>query len=86
MVTLISAVVYGLLAALCAAIISPLQFLKIMRQKTFNSYTSIFHDNVRKEGWKVLYRGMKPYILMNFIANLSFGMADSIYIYISNER
>lgn len=78
---IIEGLFFGLLAALAAFIISPVQYLKIIRQETGAAYTKILKTTLReKNPLKVFYRGALPYTIMNFLSNAAFGLSD----YISN--
>ncbi|KYH12838.1 hypothetical protein [Neorickettsia sp. 179522] len=72
--------VYASFAAVVAFAIAPLQYLKIIRQETASSYSSIFFCAFEKGGAAIgiFFGGAIPYVTMNFLANLSFGFSDRI--------
>lgn len=67
---------FGICAAIIAILVNPLQFLKILRQQTGERYSKIFHDNYEKGGFKIFYRGLKPWIMLNFLVNAAFGISE----------
>ena len=81
---LLSGILYGILAGFLAALISPLQFLKVLKQKSGKSYKLIMIDSFRMGGIKIFYRAAYPYMIMNFMTNMSFGFADYIAIILLN--
>ncbi|ACT69847.1 hypothetical protein ACJZTR_03850 [Neorickettsia risticii] len=71
--------VYASFAGVVAFAIAPLQYLKIIRQETAASYSSIFFRAFGKSGAiGIFFGGALPYVTMNFLANLSFGLSDRI--------
>lgn len=75
---LLSGIFFGVMSAITAAIISPLQFLKIMRQQTGKLYYKIFNEVLEKSGFITFFRGVAPYALMQFLSSLAFGFAEYI--------
>ena len=67
---------FGLAGAFVAFLVNPLQFLKILRQQTGRQYQSIIEDNYKLYGIKVFYRGLIPYIMLNFLVNAAFGISE----------
>lgn len=67
---------FGSVAALVAIIVTPLQFLKIMRQQTGWTYSYIFHHEKKLYGPSVFYRALIPYVAMSFLINAAFGISE----------
>lgn len=76
---LLSGFIYGAFAGLIAFFVSPLQYLKIIRQETGHSYRKILANTISRERpLFVFFHGAIPYVLMNFLSNMSFGISDYI--------
>ncbi len=75
---LISAFYFGLTSALAAVVLAPLQYLKVIRQETYLSYSSIVLTSFKKGGFSIFFRGALPYAIMNFISSASFGVSEFI--------
>ena len=73
---------FGIIAAIIAVIISPLQFIKIIRQQTGKSYSKIIKENYKKYGIKVFYRGAYPYGKLQFLSSFSFGLSEFCCIFV----
>ena len=79
------AFIFGLLSCITAIIISPLQFIKIIRQQTGNSYSKIIKKNYQQHGIKIFYRGAYPYGQLQFLSSASFGLSEFICIFFLKE-
>lgn len=77
---ILSSLFFGTLSAITALTISPLQFVKIIRQETGKLYMKIVVLYLKEQGIKVFFRGAIPYTVMQFISSMSFGVTD----YLSN--
>ncbi|AHX11804.1 hypothetical protein NHE_0885 [Neorickettsia helminthoeca str. Oregon] len=75
---LLSGVFFGSFAAVAAVLMSPLQFLKVIKQQTGESYSKIATDTFRTEGVAAFFRGALPYAIMNFLSSMSFGISEVI--------
>lgn len=73
-------VAYGFIAALVAVLVTPLQFLKIIRQQTGQNYSYIFHNEKKLHGPTVFYRALIPYVAMSFLINTAFGISEHFSI------
>ncbi len=76
------AFIFGIVCAIVAAIISPLQFAKIIRQQTGEKYSEIFKRNYNTGGIKVFYRGAYPYGKLQFLSSASFGFSEFLCIFL----
>lgn len=76
------AFIFGLFSCITAILISPLQFLKIIRQQTGEKYSNIIKSNYKKSGIKLFYRGAYPYGKMQFLSSFAFGMSEFCCIFI----
>ncbi|AHX11805.1 hypothetical protein NHE_0886 [Neorickettsia helminthoeca str. Oregon] len=71
--------VYAALAAFVAFFVSPVQYVKVVRQDTARSYSSIFRETwYRDDCLRIFFGGAAPYVVMNFLSNLSFGLSDMV--------
>ena len=78
---------FGLLAAVVAFFISPLQYLKIIRQDTGVTYSQVISDALsHKQPLKIFFRAALPYTLMNFLSNMSFGFSNHLSNLILEEN
>ncbi|ACT69858.1 hypothetical protein ACJZTR_03845 [Neorickettsia risticii] len=75
---ILGGVFFGSFAAVAAVLMSPLQFLKIMRQQTRASYRKIALDALSDDGLAPFFRGALPYAVMNFLSSMSFGISEAI--------
>ena len=75
---LINGFIFGSASALVAFLISPLQFLKVIRQQTGFSYSDIFFKTLKSDGWPAFFRGALPYGAMNFLSSMAFGISEYI--------
>lgn len=71
---------FGSTAALLGILISPVQYLKIIKQETHAAYLKILRQSIRDKGIKILFRSCIPFAQLNFLINGAFGIAH----YISN--
>jgi branched-subunit amino acid transport protein len=71
-----NALYFGGIAAITALLISPLQFLKIIRQQTGRGYFDITKDYFSNYGIKPFYRGAYPYAKLNFYSSAAFGISE----------
>jgi hypothetical protein len=71
-----SAMIFGVSGGIGAFFISPLQYLKVVRQETNMKYCSIAQNSYRNYGIAVFFRGAIPYTLLNFISSFAFGISD----------
>jgi hypothetical protein len=76
------AFIFGTLSCITAIAISPLQFMKRMRQQTGNDYSKIAKENYKKSGIKVFYRGAYPYGQLQFLSSFSFGLSEFCCIFV----
>jgi hypothetical protein len=67
---------FGITGALIGILVNPLQFLKIIRQQTGQKYQEIIINSYNKYGIKVFYRGLKSYMILNFLVNAAFGISE----------
>ena len=72
---------FGTICAIIAVMISPLQFIKIIRQQTGESYAKIVKENYKKHGIAVFYRGAYPYGKLQFLSSFSFGFSEFCCIF-----
>lgn len=78
---LIKNVVYfGGISALTAASVSPMQFLKIIRQQTGEKYFYIMKKYFLKDGFAPFYRGAYPYAKINLYSSAAFGVSEFFMI------
>lgn len=71
--------VYASFASVVALVIAPVQYLKIVRQETASSYTFILVNTLKKrKALKIFFSGALPYVAMNFLSNLSFGLSERV--------
>jgi hypothetical protein len=75
------AFIFGSLSCITAIIISPLQFIKIIRQQTGDNYKNIIKANYKKSGIKIFYRGAYPYGQLQFLSSFAFGLSEFICIF-----
>ncbi|QHD65505.1 hypothetical protein [Neorickettsia findlayensis] len=75
---ILGGVFFGSFSAVAAVLMSPLQFLKIMRQQTRSSYRKIALDTLSDGGLAPFFRGALPYAVMNFLSSMSFGISEAI--------
>ncbi len=75
------AFIFGFLSCITAIIISPLQFIKIIRQQTGDSYSRIIKENYKKHGMRVFYRGGYSYGQFQFLSSFSFGVSEFCCIF-----
>lgn len=73
---------YGTVSAVFAMLISPLQFLKIIRQQTGKNYSTIFYDTMNRSGPLTFFRGAIPYATMNFFSSMAFGVSEYLSEYV----
>lgn len=71
-----SGLFFGVLSAVVSLVISPLQFVKVMRQSTYDIYYNILVKNMKRGGIWIFFRGAVPYAMMNFYSSMSFGFAE----------
>jgi hypothetical protein len=79
---LVTGFFYGTISAIFAMLISPLQFLKIIRQQTGKKYTKIFYDTINRSGFFTFFRGAIPYATMNFFSSMAFGVSEYLSEYV----
>ncbi|ETO91273.1 MAG: putative membrane protein [Candidatus Xenolissoclinum pacificiensis L6] len=79
---LLQGIFFGVVGSIAAIILSPVQFLKIMRQELGESYTHIISHYLSKGGVRIFFRGTLPYAMMNFMSSLAFGLSEYLYYYI----
>lgn len=73
---------FGGLSAITAIVISPLQFLKIIRQQTGGKYSVISKKYFEKEGIKPFFRGAMPYAKLQFFSSAAFGFSEFFMVMI----
>lgn len=76
--TIESGLIYGLIAALVAIILTPTQYLKVQRQEFGVSYPQIIRKSWKKDGIRAFFCGCLPYVIWNAISSASFGLFDYI--------
>lgn len=74
---LMRGVFFGSFAAVAAVLMSPLQFLKVIRQQTRDSYRKVALDAFSSGGIAPFFRGALPYAVMNFLSSMSFGISEA---------
>ena len=74
--SLYNSLLFGITAAIIAVLISPLQFIKIIRQETLNGYKIIIANAFNQGKLKIFFRGAAPYALLQFISSAAFGFSD----------
>ncbi|UAT43285.1 hypothetical protein GUI12_03945 [Anaplasmataceae bacterium AB001_6] len=67
---------YGFVCAFFACFMSPLQFLKVIRQSDEIKYRDIVRKYYSQGGIAIFFRGMLPYATMNFWSSMAFGIAE----------
>lgn len=70
-----SPLIFGVSSGMLAFFLSPLQFLKILRQETGCSYIEICKKYYRKGGFWIFFRGWRPYCAMQFLSSAVFGVS-----------
>lgn len=79
------ALVFGVLAAILAILISPLQFLKIQKQETGQNYLTLLKARYKQYGVLVFFSGAIPYALLQFFSSASFGVSEFFSTVILNQ-
>jgi len=79
---LFTGIFFGLISAVTAIIISPLQFLKVIKQQVGGYYYIIFKTTVNRSGFSTFFRGAVPYAVMNFLSSMAFGFSEYLSVYI----
>lgn len=74
--------IYGLISAITAIFLTPLQYIKVQRQDTQISYKDVIGNAMKNHANKIgiFFCGCVPYVILNFISSASFGIFD----YLSN--
>lgn len=67
---------YGGISAITGILISPLQFLKIIRQQTGKKYLQICKEYFEKGGLKTFFRGAIPFAKLQFFSSSAFGVSE----------
>lgn len=67
--------VFGATSAILALLISPLQYVKIMKQETGKHYLVICRDSYRNYGIAIFFRAAIQYAMLNFVSSASFGIS-----------
>ena len=68
--------IFGLTAAILGFVISPLKFLMVQKQQSSLPYIQILKERTKKYGPLVLYNGVLPYVIINFLINGSYGLSE----------
>ena len=72
--------VFGVGSAIVAVILSPAQYVKVVKQELVLGYMRIITQSYNSGGLRIFFRGCGPYALMQFVSSFSFGVAE----YLSN--
>ena len=73
---------FGGLSAVAAIVISPLQFLKVIRQQNGYRYSTIIKQYFTKSGIKPFFRGAVPYAKVQFFSSAAFGFSEFFMVMI----
>jgi hypothetical protein len=76
---------FGGLSAITAIIISPLQFLKVIRQQTGAQYSEICQKYFKEDGLKPFFRGAIPYAKLQFYSSSAFGLNEFFMVMILKQ-
>ena len=66
---------FGGTAALLGVFLSPIQYLKILKQETHTPYSTILSQSIKRKGIKILFCSCIPFAQLNFLINGAFGIA-----------
>ena len=70
--------VFGITAAMIAAFLAPLQFIKIIRQETLGNYRDIVRKAFSQGKFKIFFRGVTPYVILQFVSSAAFGVSNFV--------